>query len=216
MNKTDGKTVWTTSRPCNWASPLAVTFGDKNCVLFLGPGGLQLVTLADGKEIAFYPWPSDQNAADPVVVGDTVLLASRRLKATSQQTCLVQLGEGTMKPLWANDVMSYFQNRVQRDGFAYGCDETGLRCMDLKTGETKWSQKVLQRGQPILADGKLIIACGGTVAVVEASPDGFKQLAQAKVTTQAGTSIAPVLANGKLFVRGSKGELVCLDVAAGG
>ena len=65
------------------------------------------------------------------------------------------------------------------------------------------------------ADDKLILLTrDGTLYIAEASPSRFRQLAKSRVIT--GTCwTAPVLANGLLYCRNSKGHLVCLDLRRG-
>jgi len=46
-----------------------------------------------------------------------------------------------------------------------------------------------------------------------ASADACHLLTKANVTSKGGNSVTPVLANGRLYVRSAKSELVCLDVS---
>jgi outer membrane protein assembly factor BamB len=105
-------------------------------------------------------------------------------------------------------------------GHVYGFDgnvkgKAELACIDYKTGKTKWSQKGLGTGSLILADGKLIVLGEkGELAIVEASPDGYKELAIAQVLPRKKCWTAPVLANGRIYARNADGDLVCVDVQA--
>ena len=67
-------------------------------------------------------------------------------------------------------------------------------------------------GGVILADGKLIVlAAHGELMVVPAAPHAFQPTARAQVL--GGTSwTAPVLANGRIYCRNSRGDIVCVDV----
>ena len=68
-------------------------------------------------------------------------------------------------------------------------------------------------GGLVLVDGKLVVlAESGNVAVAEASPEAYKELAKAKVIG-AGSWNAPVLAGGRLYGRTQGGELTCVDVS---
>ena len=67
-------------------------------------------------------------------------------------------------------------------------------------------------GSQIAAGGKLILFTHkGDLLVADASPAGFKQRAKAKVLGGLCWT-APALANGRIYVRNTAGELVCLDV----
>ena len=62
------------------------------------------------------------------------------------------------------------------------------------------------------ADGKLICQGEtGTLYIVAASPKSYRKVAQANVFRDVSWS-TPVLANGRIYCRGGKGSLVCLDV----
>ena len=50
---------------------------------------------------------------------------------------------------------------------------------------------------------------------VEATPAGYKEIVRAQVSGGKVWS-APILVNGKLYVRNSKGEVVCVDVKGTG
>lgn len=100
----------------------------------------------------------------------------------------------------------------------------GLACLDLE-GNVKWKtgkSLSLDKGDVLVADGLIFAmegpsratATAGTLHLVEASPDGYKPLAKAKVLN--GKTIwGPMsLSNGKLLLRDAT-QLKCLDVSAG-
>ena len=120
--------------------------------------------------------------------------------------------------VWENKNMrNHFANCVLVGNSIYGFDGNAgggsLKCLDLKTGEVKWSQAGLTCGGLMVADGKIIaLADKGKLVVAEASPAGFKQLASASVLAKTKCWTMPVLANGRLYCRNAPGTLVCLDV----
>ena len=62
-----------------------------------------------------------------------------------------------------------------------------------------------------LADGKLFVSTmRGELLLVKASPEGFEEMSRAKILERQ-TRQAPVIANGKLFLR-DDAEVVCLKV----
>ena len=86
--------------------------------------------------------------------------------------------------------------------------------LDIESGEAIWSHKGLGTGSLMMADGKLIILGEkGTLAIAEASPDGYKVLQEAQILTKKCWTV-PVLWNGKVYARNAPGELVCVDVKA--
>jgi outer membrane protein assembly factor BamB len=72
-----------------------------------------------------------------------------------------------------------------------------------------------ENGSVLIADGKIfsLLSEGGELRLVSATPEGYKELSKAKVTS--GTNIwAPMaISEGKLLVRNRR-TLLCLDVAA--
>ncbi|MCW8132415.1 MAG: sigma-70 family RNA polymerase sigma factor [Planctomycetota bacterium] len=99
---------------------------------------------------------------------------------------------------------------------------SSLQCFDLRTLTLKWSRPGIS-GTPIVCDGKLILQGQyGEVRVIEATPTGFVELANARVSAPKGdptncfsraSFATPVLANGRLYCRFFSGDLVCLDVS---
>ena len=78
------------------------------------------------------------------------------------------------------------------------------------TGDSAWEQLRFGKGNMIAADGKLWISnMDGELVIVRATPDGFEELDRAQVITS--TRQAPVLANGRLYLRGDE-QAVCIDV----
>ena len=68
------------------------------------------------------------------------------------------------------------------------------------------------RKGPPPADGKLIALSGdGELSIAPASPDGFKPTARAKVLGPKCWT-APVLANGLVYCRNSRGEIAVIDL----
>ncbi len=65
----------------------------------------------------------------------------------------------------------------------------------------------------MLADGKLIVLGErGKLAIVEATPDGYKELSSAEIL-EGKCWTSPVLANGRIYARNAAGDLVCVNVS---
>ena len=93
----------------------------------------------------------------------------------------------------------------------------GLICMDL-AGSLKWKtgpDLLFNAGHFLIADGLIFVMHGktGELFLAEASPDGYRQLAKAKVLGGEGGEVwAPMaLADGRLIVR-DQHKMKCLDV----
>jgi outer membrane protein assembly factor BamB len=133
-------------------------------------------------------------------------------------------GSGTQfsaKEVYANDVMANHHGGVIKIGnFIYGySDSKGWTCQDFKTGQAKWQEKSkLGKGSVVAVNGMLILRQEdntGRVALIEASPDGYKEHGRFDQPDRSKRKSwpHPVVANGKLYLR-DQDVLLCYDVKA--
>ncbi len=217
LDKTDGSVAWKsgTSAP-GYASPVPFTLDGRKCIALAGCSDLFCIEAATGKVLWKYPWKTnyDINAADPIVAGDMLFISSGYNKGCA----LLQIGLDGAREVYSNRNMRNQCNcSVLWDGYVYGFDgQVGgsgkLTCVDFKTGQIKWAQAGLGTGSLMLADGKLVVLGeAGKLAIVEASPDGYKELASAEILKGKCWTV-PVLAGGRVYARNAAGDLVCVDV----
>jgi outer membrane protein assembly factor BamB len=90
-------------------------------------------------------------------------------------------------------------------------DHADLKCMEFKTGKMVWENPSIGKGSITYADGNLILHSEnpkeGMVALVEASPDGYKEKGRFSQADSTGrkTWAYPVVANGRLYIRDGTG-----------
>jgi hypothetical protein len=88
-----------------------------------------------------------------------------------------------------------------------------LRCVEAATGKVLWSKEKVGKYHACLlrtGDDKLLMhADTGELILLDPSPEGYKELARAKVCGE--TWAHPALADGKLYVRDAR-ELICVKV----
>ena len=105
---------------------------------------------------------------------------------------------------------------VLDQGHLYGVDgdtteKASLKCIDFATGAEKWKHANFGSGGIIIADGKIIALSGtGELLNEPATPDAFKPSARAQVLGGKCWT-APVLANGFIYARNSRGDIVAVD-----
>ncbi len=213
FNKTDGRVVWKSgSEGTSYSSPVAFDFRGKRCVAIFNVFGLVILDKASGKELARHPWKTsyDINAATPIIAGERIFISS----GYKVGCALLEFTGNSLRELWRNKNMhNQFNSCVLWQGHIYGFDEKELRCLDLKTGESKWSQGGMGKASLIVADGKLVIMSEkGELVVAEATPAGYKELARASAVRPR-SWVTPVLANGKIYAKNNRGDLVCFDVS---
>ncbi len=106
---------------------------------------------------------------------------------------------------------------VKVGDYMYGTTSRGLLCAEFSTGKIKWDDPAVGPGSICYADGRLYLhGENGTVALVEATPDGYREKGRFTPPNQPerGNSKAwayPVIANGRLYLR-DLGMLWCYDI----
>jgi outer membrane protein assembly factor BamB len=218
VNKQNGKMIWaSTNGPAGYASPVPFNASQQRPVLIFSHRELVAVEPRTGKELWRFPFQTeyDINAMDPMIYGGRIFLASH-----SQPGLLLKVLDGRPEVMWrSEDTLVHINSGVLFQDYLYVFNGSAgkqgdLRCLDLRNGEVKWKETGLGVGSlSAAANNKLIVlSAKGELLVAEASPQGFQPLARAQVIGGKCWT-APVLAQGKIFVRNAKGDLVCVDVS---
>lgn len=221
LNKMTGELIWN-SEPDQRSLSTALLF-NKDGVEYIAVQGdkeTRAVNPRTGEVVWMIP---EGHICDPIILDDKLLIYS--YKGSS----LYKLDNSPVR-LWHNpDIKAQFQSYVTVDGYSYGFSNYGgmkLICHDNSTGGIVWSKK-MTAGSLIVANNKLIVVNKtGTLFFIEATPESFNELGSAKVFELAETDnkgrgyrringcwTNPVICKGKLYVRSSYGDLVCLDVS---
>jgi outer membrane protein assembly factor BamB len=213
FDKKSGKVVWVSAKSAGaYATPVPLTIGGDLCLAILSRQSLVAVKAASGQEVWSYPWKTeyDVNAADPIVAGDTVFISSGYNHGGS----LLKISGTAPEKVWENKNMrNHFDSCVLWEGYLYGPDEDGLRCLAFDTGDLKWTDGGFGKGSLMVADGKLVgLSEKGELIIAEPTPAAFKPISRAKVLTGKCWTM-PVLSNGHIYCRNAVGSVVCLDVS---
>jgi len=106
-----------------------------------------------------------------------------------------------------------FNSAVLIDGHIYGVDENQLRCLDLKTGDVKWTDRTVGKGSLMAADGRLIVLSErGELMVAPATPAAFNPTARAQILGGRCWT-TPILSHGRIVARNAAGDVVSVDVS---
>jgi outer membrane protein assembly factor BamB len=102
------------------------------------------------------------------------------------------------------------------EGHVYGLFNSGLKCVDIKTGKVTWESRSVGKGSLTYADGMLYCRgeSGGSVALVEASPTAYKEAGTFTPPDQSKGNNCwanPVVFGGHLYIREGD-SLYCYDV----
>jgi outer membrane protein assembly factor BamB len=221
LERASGKPVWTTGRDeCGYGSPVPFFQEGRRLLAMFAAKHVVAVDPTSGKEAWRLPWKTDWNvnAADPVFDGGRMFLSS----GYGTGCAAFDLSSTPPRRMWFNkEIRSQMASIIALGGHVYGVDGQGgdkdsrLKCLDLATGEVKWASPKAETGNLAAVDGRLLwLTGGGELVVVEARPDGYRELGRAQVGGGKHWT-PPVLSNGRIYVRNSKGDLVCIEAKAG-
>jgi outer membrane protein assembly factor BamB len=227
LDKKSGETVWkcpvpTKHHEAGYSSVVIATVGGVKQYVQLFNGGLVGVG-TDGRVLWTYEklGPNTANIPTPVVLKDEVLAvagygkggALLKLKADGEKVSAEEVyfkGALTNKHGGIVVVGDYVYGDTDDQGQPY--------CIEVKTGKVKWKRERRQgKGEGsasvTYADGRLYFHYeNGVVALVEASPEGYKEVGSFAVPKKEGNAWAhPVVVGGRLYLREGD-RLYCYDV----
>ena len=214
LDKKTGKVRWSALKgEPGYPTPLAVTIDGVRQYVFVRTAEADIISiLPDGKVHWQYAWKGGA-IASPLFLPPNRIFAS----ATDDVgAVLLEIGRTDGKPtvreVWTNRLMrNHFSSSVLYEGHIYGFDNATLKCLVATTGEQKWVQRGYGKGSLIAADGLLyILSDQGQLILAEATPAGFQEKGRIQVL-EGRTWTAPVLSNGRLYLRNDK-EMIALDV----
>lgn len=231
FDKKTGKEKWkATDELASYSSPVLATFHDKKTVLYFARGGLIGVDPENGQERFKFAWRAKMqesvNAANPVIVGDTILLTECYEKGA---VLLRVTKDFKVETVWSDDeaegntkaLRGHWCTPVVDGKYVYGSSgrhepEGDVRCVELATGELKWKQPRTRRSTITRVDGHLIVLTeDGTLMLVKPTPDKFDKVAEWNEKDNPDLRppcwAPPVVARGMMYVRG-KGKLCCYEL----
>ena len=212
-----GELVWKSGDDLlTHATPFATTMDGTRQVIFFMKSGLVSVDAATGKEVWRQKFPfSVSTAASPVASKNFVYCSA----GYGVGAGLYQIDKSSASRVWRqpNKLMNHWSTPVAYGGHLYGIFEfkkygrAPLQCVELATGEIKWSERGFGPGNCILATNKLIVLSdAGELVVADATPKGYLERSRTKVLDGKCWS-TPAFANGRVYVR-STTQGACLDL----
>ena len=216
FNKNTGKKAWQSVEwpdPAQYSSIIAVDLNGARQLIQLTMQNVGAVNVKDGSVLWKVPFPG-KTAVIPTPIfheGHVFVAAGYGVGAK-----LIKVGEGNktedLNPEMNTGMINHHGGVVLVDGHLYGySDKGGWTCLDFKTGAVKWQENAkLKKGAIHFADGKLYLLeeNSGTVALIDASPEGYKEHGRFTLspqTTQRNPKgkvwTHPTVANGRLYLR---------------
>ena len=227
FDKATGKKVWQTADwadPAQYSSIIAADHNGARQLIQLTMQSVGAVNAKDGALLWKVPFPG-KTAVIPTPIfedGHVFVCAGYGVGAK-----LIKIGAGNkaedMNPDMNTSMENHHGGVVLVNGNLYGySNKGGWTCLDFKTGAVKWQENAaLKKGAIHYADGKLYLLeeGTGTVALIDSSPDGWKEHGRFTLTPQTTQRnpkgkvwTHPTVANGKLYLRDQE-LLFCFDVS---
>ncbi len=221
LNKTTGATVWKSSgfsAGAQYSSAIAAIHLGVPMIINGTDRGIVAVSPQDGSLL----WKNDfssgntANVPTPAYSDGYVFWANGYGRGGICLKLSESGGKVTATEAWRTSRMDcHVGGFIVRNGYIYGNHGGGWNCLDVKTGEVKWSQRGVGKGEICYADGMLYLFSerGGVAGLGPASPEGFDLTGQFSVEGRGESWAYPVVAGGRLYLRYDE-NLYCFDVKA--
>ena len=215
----------------SYASPIFANINGRRWGFAFLRGGLVGFEPISGKIDFHYPWRHPRiesvNASCPVVADDLVFISESYGIGSS----VLQVRPGGYKVVWKdkrntrNRAMElHWNTAIHHEGYLYGSSgrHSGgaeFRCVEFKTGKVMWRQRVNERASLLWVNDYFIyLGEYGRLMLLKCTPEKSELLSQSKPTDKNGRQLinypawaAPVLADGRLYIRG-KNRLICFSL----
>jgi outer membrane protein assembly factor BamB len=209
LDKHTGKVRWKTRRRQPWdqaySTPLVIRVGDRDQIVSVGAYRAAAYDPETGKEIWRVSYADGfSNVPRPVFGHGLVYIATG-----FQQPSLIAVrpdgtGDVTRTHIaWTlQRAAPYTPSPLLVGDELYIVNDTGIAsCLDARTGETRWQQRLggNYSASPIFADGRIYFLSEEGVATVIAPGTEFRRLAVNRLDGETLASIA--VSNGSIFIR---------------
>jgi outer membrane protein assembly factor BamB len=219
LEKTTGKTVWTTkelSDEAGYASPIAATVhGVRVIATLTGRAGVG-VRASDGRLMWRYTRVANgtANITTPVVTENAVFYTSSYGTGGALLSLAAQNGMlAAQEVYFTRDMQNHHGGVIALSGHLYGFHNAILACLELATGRTVWRDRSVGKGAISYADGHFyVVSENNVVGLVEASPAGYREKGRFRIADLGWPTWAhPAIAGGRLYIR-NQGTLTAYNI----
>jgi outer membrane protein assembly factor BamB len=226
LDKKSGELIWQSkdfTDGAQYASIIAVNHNGARQYIQLTKQHVVGLAAADGKVLWTSTWPGSTAVIPTPIFHDGHVYVTSGYGVGCK---LIKIGANNeASDVYSNkEMVNHHGGVILVDGLVYGhSDRAGWLCQNFKTGEKVWAEKsALGKGAIAYADGMLYCLAerDGTVALIEASPKGWKEHGRFKLDPQTTQRSAqgkiwthPVVTGGRLYLRDQE-LLSCYDVKA--
>jgi len=216
LDKTSGQEIWRSSgfsAGPEYSSCYAFAWGGKTMVATGTKAGVVGVDAASGRLLFQNDFSANNTANCPTpVFSDGYLVWANGYGKGG--ICLKLSPEGKAQEVWRTaNLNCHHGGFIIEQGHVFGNDGGGWVCLDLKTGEKKWSERAVGKGSLCWADGQLYLfgENGGQAALATCSPQGLEIKGRVQVQGNGPSWAHPVVTGGRLYLRYDD-NLYCFNV----
>src|SRR6185295_2914823 len=179
LDKKTAKVLWKSqSDKAGYSSPIAADVdGKRQYIVLTGEAAIGL--RADNGELL---WRYDKIANRTANIATPIYRDGHVFVSTDYGTgcALLKLTGGQMQEVYFNrEMKNHYSSSVLVDDHLYGFSSSILTAMKWQTGEVAWRDRSVGKGSVTYAEGRLyVLGENGAVALVEATPSGYKQISQ--------------------------------------
>ncbi len=219
LDKTNGQTLWESTgfdAGPEYGSCIAVTFQGRPMIVTGTRRGIVAVDADNGSLL----WSNDfsarntANCTTPAYADGYVFWANGYGKGGVCLKLNREDGKVTADVAWSTkDMVCQHGGYVIHEGHIYGNHGGGWACLDLRTGEKKWSETAVGKGSLCFADGMLYLFSEnrGQAGLGACSPQGLQLRGKLEVEGSGKSWAHPVVVGGRLYLRYDT-NLYCFDV----
>lgn len=204
LDRKSGRIVWSEPRPKlpNYTSPAVLQAGGRAQLVLAGCNLMTSLDPLTGKKLWEIAGSTEECVGSAVTDGVRVFAGGGWPK---NHTAAI-LADGSGKVAWQNTARVYVPSMIVKAGHLYAVMDAGMAvCWKSDTGEELWKERLGGDifSSPVMADDRVYVSnVAGKTFVFEATPKGFKLLAQNQLGHEAYAS--PVVCGGRVYLRVAK------------
>ena len=202
-----GEPVWhkKSAGDC-YSSPHLLTIGITAQIVFVNDSCAAGINPSDGTILWEHKWPGHPIVQPALTANGDILISVSERSGLRRLSVKKEEDTWTVTEQWTSaKIKPYFNDFVIHKGHAYGLSGRRIVCVNLKDGSRCWKGKNYGGQLVLLAEQDLLLVLSekGSLALVQAVPDKFSELAKFKAL-EGKTWNHPVIAGGILLVRNAE------------
>ena len=218
LDPDDGTVLWIAGDDTiEYHSPVVATLGEKRQVVAAGKTHVYGLEARTGEILWSYQHDGDERGMGgltivPVAAGGNRLFLMNQNDSSVMLRVEPKKKEWEITKLWSSGSISKsYVTPVYRDGYLYGMNNRIFTCLDAATGKVAWRSREPGDGFPtLIGDHLVVITKPGSLHVIDASPDGYNEIAKLDLFDDHSWSEV-AFADGHLFAR-SMARLARVDL----